>query len=347
MGARLSRLIAYLRTPRGYVRLAWAALATNVLIVFTGAAVRLTGSGLGCPDWPRCYEDGPVYADLQTHDTIEFTNRMLTSLVSASAFAALAFAIWRLPRRRDLIVPAAVVAGGVVSQGILGGITVRYHLAYETVMAHYMLSMVLIFAAVLLVWRATHEPPERRRPLDPAVIWGTRALLGFGGVVVFAGTAATAAGPHAGGSGTGDEVGRLVLDFKGSKTVDWIIHGHGQLATVLGLGTVALFLWLRRRGAGRDVVRAVGAVGVLIALQGVVGITQYTLDLPSELVWVHVALAASTWVALAWAAIAGAWPPSALGDVAERPREAVVDGGGGARPREPVDHGVGVGSDHE
>src|SRR5215217_7651463 len=198
-------------TPRAYQRVAEIALAALTLIVFTGAAVRLTGSGLGCPDWPKCY--GGVAPPLETHAWIEYGNRVLSGLVGLAAVAAGALAWRRRPFRRDLARLGMLLPLGVVGQAVLGGFTVRNHLAPGFVMGHYVLSMLILVAAVALVWRARHEAEERPQPSDRLCVWAVRALLGLGGVTIFAGTAATAAGPHAGGAGTGDEIDRL--EWKG------------------------------------------------------------------------------------------------------------------------------------
>jgi cytochrome c oxidase assembly protein subunit 15 len=159
--------------------------------------------------------------------------------------------------------------------------------------------MLILIAAAALAWRARWEPGERPRSSDRVAVWSVRALLPLGAVTIFAGTAATAAGPHAGGAGTGDTIDRL--EWRGADTLDWAIHQHARIASVLGVAAVAVWFLLRRRGAPDDVRRAVGLVCVLLAAQGAVGGIQYALELPSEIVWVHVALAACLWLALLWA----------------------------------------------
>jgi len=164
----IRRLRTFTVTQRQYAYVAYAALATLVLIVFTGSAVRLTGSGLGCPTWPRCYEDGQLYSELNTHATIEFGNRLLTSVVGFAALAA-AILVWRIrPRRRDLRLLGHVPLLGVLAQIVLGGITVRMDLAPGPVMAHFALSMIILVGAVALVWRLRH--PEGERPRAPQTV---------------------------------------------------------------------------------------------------------------------------------------------------------------------------------
>ena len=186
-------------SARAYQRVALVALAALTAIVLTGAAVRLTGSGLGCPDWPKCY--GKAVAPLETHAVIEYGNRILSGLVGLAAVAAGLLAWFRRPFRRDLALIGALLPLGVVGQAVLGGFTVRNHLAPGFVMGHFGLSMLILVAAVSLAWRASYEPGERPRATDRVSVWGVRALVPLGAVTIFAGTAATAAGPHAGGGG--------------------------------------------------------------------------------------------------------------------------------------------------
>src|ERR1700689_153138 len=148
MPARLQRLRertnGYTVTPRQYVRFTYAALGALTLIVATGAAVRLTGSGLGCPTWPKCY--GNVYPPLNTHAVIEFSNRLITVPVSIAAGLAWLAALRRRPYRRDLMWLGALLPLGVVGQAVLGGFTVRGALDYGWVMGHFALSMLILAA---------------------------------------------------------------------------------------------------------------------------------------------------------------------------------------------------------
>jgi cytochrome c oxidase assembly protein subunit 15 len=321
-------------TPLQYRRVAEVALGALTLIVATGAAVRLTGSGLGCPDWPKCY--GGVAPPLETHAWIEYGNRLISGAVGLAAVAAGALAFRRRPFRRDLAVLGVLLPLGVVSQAVLGGFTVREHLKPGFVMAHFALSMLILVAAVALAWRARYEPGERPRSLDRLGVWSVRALLPLGALTIFFGTAATAAGPHAGGAGTGDTIDRL--EWKGNDTVSWAIHQHGAIATVLGLSVVGVFFLLRQRGAPEDVWRPVGIVAVLLAIQGMVGAIQYALGVPAEIVWIHVVMAALTWLALLWSVAAAGRPapasvalPAASEEAAEPPAAHVGAVLGGTR----------------
>src|SRR4051795_10924308 len=192
-------------SPREYRTVTYAALAVLTLIVFTGAAVRLTGSGLGCPEWPKCHGT-KITPQLGIHNLIEFGNRVMTTVVLIPCLAAAILAWRRRPFRRDLALLGALLPLGVLGQAVLGGLTVIYGLAPGWVIGHFLLSMALLVAAVALAWRATYEPGERPRSSDAAVTWAVRALLLPGALTLAAGTIATAAGPHAGGEGTGDKV---------------------------------------------------------------------------------------------------------------------------------------------
>jgi cytochrome c oxidase assembly protein subunit 15 len=306
MHARLERLRertnAYTVTPRQYARVAYVALAALTLIVLSGAAVRLTGSGLGCPDWPKCY--GNAYPPLNTHALIEFSNRMITVPVSIAAGAAWLAAVRRRPYRRDLVWLGALLPLGVVGQAVLGGFTVRGALDYGWVMGHFALSMLILLAAVLLAWRASHESHDLASAPDRTLIWSLRGLVALGALTIFAGTAATAAGPHAGGS-PGQRINRL--SFDGRATMDFVIHRHGEIALAFSLAAVAIWFLARRRAAGAAgavVRRSLTVLCLLLALQGVVGLDQYETHLPTELVWVHVGLACGAWLAALWAACA-------------------------------------------
>ena len=293
-------------TPAQFRRVAYLALAALTLIVLTGAAVRLTGSGLGCPDWPKCY--GNALPPLSTHALIEFGNRALSGLVGLITVVAAVLGFTRRPYRRDLALLGLSLPLGVVAQAVLGGFTVREHLAPGFVMAHYALSMIVLIAAVALAWRATFEPGTRPRSNDRLSVWSVRGLAPLGALTIFAGTAATAAGPHAGGS-PGQRIHRL--HFKGNDTLNWVIHRHATIAAVFGVAVIGVWLLRRRRGATQDALEPLTVLGVLLAAQGLVGSVQYELKLPTDIVWVHVTLATVTWLAVLWSvAAAGRLVPS-------------------------------------
>jgi cytochrome c oxidase assembly protein subunit 15 len=207
-------------------------------------------------------------------------------------------------------------------------------------MAHFALSMLILVAAVALVWRArvyrgdrargaedTRAARSRRaavrgpRPFtDRVIVLYARGLVVLGALTLFAGTAATAAGPHAGGS-PGQKINRLSFDGRG--TMDFVIHRHGEIALTFGLAAVGLWWLARRRGADERVRRPLTVLCWLLALQGAVGLDQYKTHLPTELVWVHVVLACCSWIAVIWAALAaGPLPARTPADLPEPPEDA-------------------------
>ncbi len=313
-----------------YEKITLAALVSLVLVVLTGAAVRLTGSGLGCPSWPKCTQTS-LQPQLNSYALIEFGNRVLIFFVSAAALLAVGGALLRRPveRRRDLVVLSLMLPLGIVGQAVVGGESVLHKLAPGWVMSHYWLSMVILVASFELWWRSRLEPEEIGRPgADRATIIAVRSVAAVAIGVILLGSAATAAGPHAGASGTGQLVQRL--NFWGGDTVRRLIHYHGYLVTVMSLATLAAWGAARRRGTA-DLERTLRRICLLLAAQGVVGIAQYSLALPSELVWVHVALATLTWVGYvhAWTSagslrLAGAPPAGGSGRRAESPPSAIA-----------------------
>ncbi|HEX4034125.1 MAG TPA: COX15/CtaA family protein [Solirubrobacteraceae bacterium] len=292
------RIARFELTPRQFALLSLLSLIALTVIVATGAAVRLSGSGLGCPDWPRCY--GHVYPPLQTHALIEFSNRVVSGTVGLVVVLAAIGAWRRRPFRRDLLVLALLLPLGVIGQAVLGGYTVEEKLAPGFVMAHFCLSMLILVAAATLAWRARERPPAETEPDRPSV-WAVRALLPLATIVVFAGTAATAAGPHSGGA-TGQQIKRLT--FEGADTLKWTVHVHGAIAFAFGIAAVAVWVLLERRQAVAEARRAMSWLCALIAVQGVVGAVQYETHLPTELVWVHVGLASLCWLCVLWAVAA-------------------------------------------
>ena len=282
-------------TPQLYAKVALIALGALSLIVLTGAGVRLTGSGLGCPDWPKCY--GQTVPPLDTHAVIEYANRVLTGFVGFAVIAASALAWFRRPFRWHLALFGALLPLGVIGQAILGALVVKHHLAPGLVMGHFILSMLLLDAAFALAWCARYEPTDRRRSDDRLGVWAVRGLIPLGQLTILVGTIATASGPHAGA-----HEGQLVrrFDFEGAGTLEWVVQRHAAIAAVFGVAAIAVWLLLRRPGGDERAAGPLAAVIGLLALQGVVGGVQWALELPSEIVWVHVALATVTWLAMLW-----------------------------------------------
>jgi cytochrome c oxidase assembly protein subunit 15 len=275
-------------------RIALAGVISTAVIIATGAAVRLSDSGLGCPDWPQCTRSSLVAAhtrgDPMFHTWIEFGNRMVTVLVTVVAVAVL-IAAWRFRpggrRRTDLVWLGAAQPAGIVAQIVLGGIVVLTKLNPATVSLHFMVSVAVVAAAVALYVRCT----EGTAPARPLVRADLR-LLGFAEVAVVAlmlaaGTVVTGTGPLA---GAGD-VPRYHLPLEG------VTQFHADIGWLLGGITVALAVGLRMTGAPERVMRLGWLVLALIVAQGAIGYTQYFSGLPAGLVWVHVCGSLLIWIA--------------------------------------------------
>jgi heme a synthase len=269
------------------LRAARAALLANIGIVITGGLVRVTGSGLGCAEWPRCTPDSfvPVGgADAGWHAAIEFGNRLLTFAVLAATLAVL------LEVRRARPLPTAVVRLawilplGVVAQAVIGGVTVLTGLQWWTVSVHFLASMLLILAAVALLGlvRAPDDAPRAPGGLRHAV--GALTAVTF--VVLVLGTLVTAAGPH-GGDVSAPRIG---IDIR----LLAIAHADG-VWLLLGL-TIATLLMARQSGRP-ELARAVTVLLVVALAQGGVGYLQYWLGIPRELVSLHVVGATLVWLA--------------------------------------------------
>jgi cytochrome c oxidase assembly protein subunit 15 len=282
-------------SPHRYAQVTTVALIGLALIVLTGAAVRLTDSGLGCPNWPKCY-GGPV-PPLETHAVIEMGNRIVTALLGIAVIAACALAFFRRPYRRHLAWIGGLLPLGVVAQALLGALVVKYDLRPELVMLHFILSMMLLDAGFALFWCSRYEPWERRRSWDRKGVWAVRALVPLGQLTILAGTIATGSGPHA-GEFEGQFVQRFT--FMGSDTLEWVVQRHAALAAIYGVAAIGVWLYLRRPGGDRRALRPLTLVLILLAVQGVVGYVQWELELPTEIVWVHVALATCNWLAMLW-----------------------------------------------
>jgi heme a synthase len=314
----IARIRNFHLSPRQYFAVALTALAALTLIVFTGAAVRLTGSGLGCPDWPRCYGGTVPPADF--HAIIEYGNRLLTGFVGLAVIAASVLAFKRRPFRPHLAAIGALLPLGVIGQAALGALVVKHHLMPELVMGHFILSMLLLDAAFALVWLARYERGSRRRSHDRRGVWAVRGLIPLGQLTIIAGTMSTAAGPH-----PGDHDGDLVqrFDFRGGETLQWMVERHSAMAAIFGLSAIGVWLFIRRRGGDPRAARPLSVMIGLLATQGVVGGVQWALELPAGLVWLHIALATTTWLAMLWTvATAGLLEPRRVAEPAPAPARA-------------------------
>jgi heme a synthase len=276
-----------------------ANLVAQIGIVVTGGAVRLTGSGLGCPTWPQCMPGSftPVFHEAnRLHASVEFGNRLLTFILGILAIAALVVGIRDArgrrrsghgPRRRLLALSAAPLMG-TLAQAVLGGVTVLTSLHPITVAAHFMLSMIIIAACVALVMKA-REPHDRGIPVvRNEVRWATATLIVVAFAVLVVGTLVTGSGPHA-GDATMPE--RLPFD---PRAIAWL---HADLVLLfIGL-TLGVVLALRLVDAPRLVRRAAWGLVMVQIGQGVIGYVQYFSGLPELLVGLHMLGAALVWVA--------------------------------------------------
>ncbi len=285
-------------SPRTTHRFAQASLALLILIVFTGAAVRLTGSGLACPNWPECNDQVITAA---TPEWIEFGNRLVSGVIGLVALATFLVTLRRSPRQWKLVGLAALPALGVAAQGGLGALTVYHHLRPEFVIAHFLLSFLILIGASFLVWRSSNPAGSRPYATDAVSVWAVRALLPLVTVIVVLGTFATGAGPHPGSRATeGVEVAPRI-DWFGGETLHILILRHGHTGTATFILTLLVLALLWRRGAPQRLVRRVAILVPVYALQGAVGLYQYYNGLPAEAVWVHIVLATFVWVLVLFA----------------------------------------------
>jgi cytochrome c oxidase assembly protein subunit 15 len=322
--SRLRSLKHFTISRDAYFVVSAVALASLAMIVLTGAAVRLTASGLGCPDWPKCYGGTVPPADINA--VIEYGNRLFTGFVGIMVIAACVLAFFRRPYRWHLALFGAFLPIGVIAQAALGALVVKYHLAPGLVMCHFILSMLLLDAAFALMWCSRYEPDERRRSSDRFGVWSVRALIPFGQLTILAGTISTASGPH-----PGDHNGELVqrFDFKGADTLQWVVERHSILAALFGIAAVVVWFILLRDGGDRRAMRPLTVVIGLIALQAVIGGVQWALELPALLVWVHIAVATTTWLTMLWTV-------AAAGRLEPRPEPARAARRDQAERREPL-----------
>lgn len=269
-----------------YRVIAYAALVALVAIVVTGAAVRLTGSGLGCDDWPGC--NSQRFIDMSdSHSTVEQVNRLFTGLVSVAVIAAVLGSLFRTPRRRDLILLSAGLVVGVLAQAVLGGITVLVDLHPVAVQGHMLLSLVLVGTAVVLVMRAS-EPDDGTlvRPVSPEIARHVLLVAAATVVALVTGTVVTGAGPHAGD----EDARRFGVEISSAARV----HSISVLVAVTLM--VALMWRLRHREPERKEIAELMSGWVFIALlQGAVGYIQYFNEIPPLLVGIHVFGATMLW----------------------------------------------------
>ncbi|MEJ7691193.1 MAG: COX15/CtaA family protein [Nocardioidaceae bacterium] len=272
-------------------RFAVASLVANVVIVVTGSAVRLTGSGLGCPTWPRCSGQSFVtHSALGVHGVIEFGNRMLTFVLAAVAIATWVLVMRYRPRRRSLVVLATLLALSVPAQAVLGGLTVLTDLNPWAVSTHLLFSLAIIALAVVFVRRVDEGDKPARPTVPRPVVFLARTTYAASWVVLGLGTVVTGSGPHAGD----------VDSPRNGLPPAAVSQLHADLVFLLVGLTIGTLLALHAIGAPERACRAAAWLLCIELLQGVVGVTQYFTDLPIVLVGLHVLGAALVSGAASW-----------------------------------------------
>jgi cytochrome c oxidase assembly protein subunit 15 len=277
-------------TPRTVQRAALAALVMSVFIVVTGGAVRLTGSGLGCPTWPKCTDDSlTATSEMGLHGAIEFGNRMLTYVLCAAVGWAIIAARSTKPYRRGLTRLGWVQFWIVMSNAVLGGIVVLVGLNPYTVAAHFVATSALIAVATVM-WQRTREGDTAPRPLiGKAVQQLVWVLVGASVLLILVGTVVTGAGPHAGDS---SEVERMPVDWEN------VTKLHAVLAWIVVTLTFALWFVLKAVDAPKNPLNRTRGLFLILLAQGVIGYVQYFTDLPEILVGLHMFGSAVTWIAV-------------------------------------------------
>lgn len=294
--------VAAVRNPLAFIAERWTpaartvrraalfALVMSVVIVVTGGAVRLTGSGLGCPTWPKCTDDSlTATGEMGVHGAIEFGNRMLTYVLCAAIGWAIIAARSEKPYRRSLTRLGWAQFWLVMSNAVLGGIVVLVGLNPYTVAAHFLAASALIAVAALM-WQRSREGDGEPRPLVGKPV---RQLVWFlvlaSALLIAVGTVVTGAGPHAGDS---SEVERMPLDW------ETVAKLHAVLAWIVVTLTFALWFILKAVDAPKDPLDRTRDLFLVLLAQGVIGYVQYFTDLPEILVGLHMLGSALVWIAV-------------------------------------------------
>jgi heme a synthase len=278
-------------SPTAYRRLVAATLASLVFIMVTGAAVRLTQSGLGCSTWPSCDADSfaPRSAS-DVHGMVEWVNRLITAAVMVLTLAAVLGARWRRPYRRDLFLLSLGLPAWVFANALVGALVVILDLSPVSVIGHFLLSLGAVANAVVLLDRAGREPGELPggRAATPSMLRACWGLVAAASVVIVSGTVVTGSGPHAGDS----RADRLPL------AVHSAVRVHGICMVVF----LALTVWVIRRAQRGDAAPVVGhrlhQLLVVLVAQAAIGYWQYFTGVPALLVGFHVFGAALVWIAV-------------------------------------------------
>ena len=290
-------------TPASMRRVAVAGVVANAGIIMTGAAVRLSASGLGCPDWPDCTSSSLVAAhthgDPMVHTYIEFTNRMLTFALMVVAVLVMVTA-WRFrpagTRRRAIVWLAAAQPLGVVAQAVLGGIVVLTNLNPAAVSLHFLLSSAILALAVTLWTRCAEGDGPATRLVRGDLRGLSVAMVPVVALMLAAGTVVTGTGPLAGLTFVPHTGSRPAYVPRYHLPLEGVTQLHADIGWVLGTLAVVLAVGLQVAGAPRRVRRLGWLLLGLVGLQGVIGYSQYFSGLPAGLVWVHVSGSVLIWI---------------------------------------------------
>ncbi|QNG18879.1 heme A synthase [Rhodococcus triatomae] len=272
-----------LRTQR---ILAFVVILTQGGIAVTGAVVRVTASGLGCPTWPQCFPGSftpvPHEEVAGLHQAVEFGNRLLTFVVVLAA-AAIVLAVTRARRRREVLVYAWLMPGGTVLQAVIGGITVLTGLLWWTVAVHLLVSMLMVWLATVLFAKVGEPDDGVPTQVVPRPLRALTALSGIAlAATLVAGTMVTGAGPHAGDKSPERVVPRLEID------ITTLVHLHAQTLVAYLALLVGLAFGLAAVGTSAAVKLRLQVVIAVVVAQGLVGVVQYFTDVPAALVALHV-----------------------------------------------------------
>ncbi|MEV5980360.1 COX15/CtaA family protein [Streptomyces sp. NPDC052114] len=277
-------------TQRTVQRAALLSVVMTVVIVVTGGAVRLTGSGLGCPTWPKCTDESlTATSEMGLHGAIEFGNRMLTYVLCAVVGWAIIAARSQKPMRRSLTRLGWTQFWLVMGNAVLGGIVVLVGLNPWTVAAHFLLSSALIAVAVTM-WQRTREGDAEPRPLvGKAVVQLVWFLVAASVLLIAVGTVVTGSGPHAGDS---SDVPRMGFDW------EMVSKLHAVLAWIVVTLTFALWFVLKAVDAPRGPLARTRDLFLILLAQGAIGYVQYFTDLPEVLVGLHMFGSCLVWIAV-------------------------------------------------
>ena len=263
-------------SPAGYAWVSRFALILLCVIVVSGAAVRLSGSGLGCSDWPRCNSE--KFVDVSTtHGAIEQVNRLFTGLVTAIVIAAVLAAHFRIPYRKDLVMLSWGLVAGVIGQIVLGGIVVLTDLHPLANQGHFVLSMILVANALILHQRAKMDSKPDRLSTLSGLQKLVRLTVVMGSLALITGTIVTGSGPHA-----GDEKARR---FDLAITSVARIHG---ITVLIAIALLLFVAWKTKQQSVQQLFGPLEMVLVIAVLQATVGYVQYFNDIPALLVGIHV-----------------------------------------------------------